>query len=215
MDVSRPISSVIPSLDGAVLAALAGTTAPLNLTTVHRLAGRGSLSGVRRVLLRLVGTGIVSKVPGGYALNRDHVAGPAVEMVAHLWGEVSGRIRQSVSEWGEPPRLVGIFGSAARRDGDEESDIDLLVVSDAADLPDRGDELAESVRRWTGNQTHVIAISTRDLRRMRRAREPILAEWDRDLVVLVGSRDALKASLPHAQRQPPLTAPGGSALRTR
>jgi hypothetical protein len=54
VDVSSPISSVIPSLDGAVLDALAGTTAPLNLSAVHKLAGRGSMSGVRRVLLRLV-----------------------------------------------------------------------------------------------------------------------------------------------------------------
>src|SRR5205823_11543424 len=71
LNVSSPISSIIPSLDGAVLGALAGTTRPLNLSTVHELAGRGSLSGVRRVLLRLVKTGIVSDVPGGYILNRE------------------------------------------------------------------------------------------------------------------------------------------------
>jgi hypothetical protein len=29
---------------------------------------------------------------------------------------------------------------------------------------------------------------------MRRARERILAEWERDLVVIEGSRDALKAA---------------------
>ncbi|MGH9185278.1 MAG: hypothetical protein ACRD0U_05630, partial [Acidimicrobiales bacterium] len=88
MNVSNPIWSVIPSLDGAVLSALAGTAAPLNLSAVHKLAGRGSLSGVRRVLIRLVGTGIVLDVPGGYVLNRDHVAATAIESLANLWGEV-------------------------------------------------------------------------------------------------------------------------------
>jgi predicted nucleotidyltransferase len=190
MDVSSPISSVIPSLDGAVLGALAGTTMPLNLSTVHTLAGRGSVSGVRRVLLRLVGTGIALEVPGGYVLNREHVAAPTVEALAHLWGDVFDRIRSHVAEWPEPPRLVGIFGSAARRDGGEDSDIDLIVVTDAAHASEHAAELAGKTERWTGNTTHVITAGSKDLRRMRRAREPLLAEWERDLVVIVGNRDA-------------------------
>jgi len=194
VDVSNPISSVIPSLDGAVLSALAGTTAPLNLSTVHKVAGRGSLSGVRRVLGRLVGTGIVAEVPGGYLLNRKHVAIPAVEALANLWGEVVDRIRRHVDEWPHAPLLVGVYGSAARRDGDEESDIDLVVASDDPEASDRAADLAASVERWTGNATHVVTVSLKDLRRMRRARESILAEWERDLVVIVGSHDALRAA---------------------
>lgn len=192
--MSSPISSVIPSLDGAVLSALAGTKAPLNLSTVHKVAGRGSLSGVRRVLVRLIGTGIVLDVPGGYVLNRDHVATPAVELLTHQWGEVFDRIRRHAAGWPDAPQLVGIFGSAARRDGGEDSDIDLVVVSDATDASENGAELAANVERWTGNATHVITVGSRDLRRMRRAREAVLAEWERDLVVIAGSRDALRAA---------------------
>jgi hypothetical protein len=69
-----------------------------------------------------------------------------------------------------------------------------LVVSDAADAPDWAADLAQSVQRWTGNQTHVVTISMRELRRLCRSGEPILAEWDRELVVIVGSRDVLKAA---------------------
>jgi predicted nucleotidyltransferase len=192
MDVRSPISSVIPSLDGAVLGALARTTAPLNLSAVHELAGAGSLSGVRLVLMRLVATGIVLDVPGGYVLNRDHVAAPAVAALAELWGEVLTRVRDQVDEWEDAPALVGVFGSAARRDGDEGSDIDLLVVSDSAEVAERAAELAELVEQWTGNAAHVVTVSSKDLRRMRRAREAILAEWERDLVVITGSRDALR-----------------------
>jgi predicted nucleotidyltransferase len=192
MDVRNPISSVIPSLDGAVFGALARTTAPLNLSSVHELAGAGSLSGVRLVLVRLVATGIVLDVPGGYLLNREHVAAPAIAALAELWGEVFARVRNQVDQWEDAPRLVGVFGSAARRDGDAASDIDLLIVSEAVDAAERAAELAEHVERWTGNATHVIAVSSKDLRRMRRAREAILAEWERDLVVITGSRDALR-----------------------
>jgi predicted nucleotidyltransferase len=185
---------VIPSLDGAVLGALAGTTAPLNLSTVHHLGGRGSLSGVRRVLVRLVASGIVLDVPGGYVLNRDHVAAPAVESLTHLWGDVFDRIRHHIADWSRAPRLVAVYGSAARRDGNEESDIDLLIVSDAADVVEDAGDLAAWVERWTGNATHVITIGSKDLRRLRRAREPILADWERDLVVVAGDRAAVKAA---------------------
>ncbi|MGH9001235.1 MAG: nucleotidyltransferase domain-containing protein [Acidimicrobiia bacterium] len=185
---------MIPSLDGVVLAALAGTTGPLTLTTAHQLAGRGSLSGVRRVLLRLVRNGIVDEVPGGYVLNRDHVAAPAVERLAQLRGELFDRMRTQVAEWPGPPRLLGVFGSAARRDGDEDSDIDLLVVSDALWAADLAAELAAATERWSGNPTHVVTVSSKDLRRMRRAKEPILAEWERDLVLIVGGREALRVA---------------------
>lgn len=194
MDVSSPISSVIPSLDGAVLGALVGTSAPQNLSSVHKLAGRGSLSGVRRVLVRLVAAGIVLDIPGGYVLNRDHLAASAVESLAHQWRDAFDRIRGHVADWPQAPRLVGVYGSAARRDGDEESDIDLLVVSDAANASEEAVELATQVERWTGNVTHVITIGSKDVRRLRRAREAILAEWESDLVVIVGGRDALKVA---------------------
>lgn len=191
MDVSMPITAVVPSLDGPVLTALASTSAPIGLAEVHARAGRGSKSGVRSVLLRLVDEGLVLDVPGGYVLNRDHVAAPAVELLTTLHGELTGRIRAAVEKWTTTPELVGMFGSAARRDGDSSSDIDVLVVSDEPDLDDRVDELAEQIRRWTGNRAQVIGRTPKELARLRRAKEPILSEWSRDLVLIVGERGAL------------------------
>ena len=73
MDVSMPITAVVPSLDGPVLAALAATAAPMGLAAVHGRAGRGSKSGVRSVLLRMVDEGLVLEVPGDYVLSRHHL----------------------------------------------------------------------------------------------------------------------------------------------
>ncbi|HSL57495.1 MAG TPA: nucleotidyltransferase domain-containing protein [Acidimicrobiales bacterium] len=191
MDVSMPITTVVPSLDGPVLGALAATAGPVGLAAVHARAGRGSKSGVRSVLLRMVDEGLVLEVPGGYVLNRNHLAAPAVELLASLHGELINRIRGAVGEWPILPALVGLFGSAARRDGDANSDIDVLVVSDDPDLDDRVDELADQIRRWTGNRAHVIGRTPTEITQLRRAKEPILAEWTRDLVVISGERTAL------------------------
>jgi predicted nucleotidyltransferase len=192
VDVGLPIASVIPSLDGPVLAALASTTAPLTLSRVHRLGGRGSVGGVRLVLLRLVRAGIVLEVPGGYVLNREHIAAPAIESLAGLHGELVDRIRAAVDAWGGDVSLVGLFGSAARRDGDEESDIDVLVISNEANARELAIDLASSIRRWTGNDAQVVAIPEAELRRLRRAGEPIVENWRKDLVVICGDRAVLE-----------------------
>jgi hypothetical protein len=195
MDVSLPISSVIPSLDGPVLAALAGTSQPSGLSDVRRLTGgRGSVAGIRKVLLRLVETGIVDAVPGGYLLNREHIAAPAIEQLAQLHGQLADRIRGVLGAWDGEVLLAGMFGSAARRDGDEHSDIDLLVVSDSPGLDEIADTLGERILRWTGNDAQVIARAVADIQHLRRTREPILAEWERDLLVLEGDRRVLRAA---------------------
>jgi predicted nucleotidyltransferase len=139
----------------------------------------------------MVDEGLVLEVPGGYVLNSDHIAAPAVELLASLHGELTDRIRGVVEEWTISPTLVGLFGSAARRDGDANSDIDVLVVSDDPDLDDRVDALAEQIRRWTGNRAQVIGRSPKAIARLQRAKEPILAEWTGDLVVIGGERSSL------------------------
>jgi len=192
VDVASPITTVVPSLDGHVLTVLASTTAPTALAEVHRRAGRGSKSGIRTVLLRMVSEGLVHAVPGGYVLNRDHLAAPAVEQLAGLHGELIDRLREAVRQWTIAPQLVGLFGSAARRDGDSDSDIDILIVSEAPNLEDLADELADLIRRWTGNDAHVIGRTAADIERMRRTGERILDEWSQDLVVISGDERALR-----------------------
>ncbi len=192
MDVSMPISSVVPSLDGPVLAFLSGTTEPADLAEVHRRVGRGSKSGVRHVLLRMVATGLVHEVPGGFVLNRQHLAAPAVKILAEIHGELIRRIRSFVENWNADVLLVGLFGSAGRRDGNTASDIDVLVVSDAEELNNFRDLLADQIRSWTGNRAQVIAIPSEELRRLRETKESVVANWDQELVVISGDIRTLR-----------------------
>ena len=195
MDVSSPISSVIPSLDGYVYAALSSTNTPLTLGAVHRVIGGASKSGIRTVLLRMVASGLVDLVPGGYRLNREHLAAGPIEALASLYGELTLRIRAEVDSWEPKPLLVGMYGSAARRDGDRASDIDLLIVGDVENLGDSAMHLAHMIGRWTGNPAQVVLKSPAEIACLRRANAQIVRSWERDLMEISGSRSALgKAS---------------------
>ena len=191
MDVASPVRAVIPSLEGPILMVLAGTNHPLNLTEITSMADTGSVSGVRKALLRLTDQGVVQQVPGGYSLNRDHLVASSIFQLLDLRAEFRHRL-VDLSNGLEPgPLLLGLFGSYARRDGDADSDIDVLMVTEAAHGDEQAGEVAEKVRLWTGNPCHVVVLSPADVRRMRRKREAILAEWERDLEVFVGDKAAL------------------------
>lgn len=192
MDVGYPVHAVIPSLEGPTLMVLAGTTAPLSLSTISRLAGAGSISGVRKALLRLVRQGVVLEAPGGYLLNREHLAAAAVIQLARLRTDFNQRIAAWAQTLPEAPILLGLFGSYARKDGDEDSDIDILFVSESLERDTEAGELADLVQRWTGNDCHVVTLTRTDLHRMHEAKEPILSSWNDTLQVITGDPRTLR-----------------------
>jgi predicted nucleotidyltransferase len=192
MDVSLPIASVISTLDGPVLAVLAATSAPVGVSEIARRAGRGTPQGVGKAVRGLVRAGLVLEVPGGYLLNRDHLAAPAIEQLSSLNGELLSRIRNRAVHFSGEIELLGLFGSAARRDGDEESDIDLLFVSDDPLAEDFAFELALDIRKWTGNEVQMIVRSSQELRKLEEVKEPIIENWRREMIVIAGDRSILE-----------------------
>lgn len=188
MDVSLPIQTVIPSLDGPVLQVLASSTEPLALSTVHRRARQGSLSGVRKVLLRLVDHGLVRHGPAGYVLNREHVAAPAVLQLAALHGEAAARIRGWLQGRTEDVVAAGLFGSAARRDGGPDSDLDVVVVTATPAGHDLADELADAIERWTGNRGQVVLLAREEVKTLLDEGRSIVSSWRTDLQMLIGDR---------------------------
>ncbi|WP_217614744.1 nucleotidyltransferase domain-containing protein [Cellulomonas sp. GbtcB1] len=204
MDLSDPLRSLIPSLDSAALAVLAGTESALSASQVARLAGRGSRAGLSLVLERLSVTGLITAEPSNtgamYRLNRSHVLAPAVESAVAARREVVSRLRAAVGALTPVPAHASLFGSFARGAGDEASDLDLLVVT-----PPGLDRQAESWRAqmraleddvltWTGNTLEPLVLSTDELVAAAAAGEPLVEELARDALVLVGS--AFDALLP-------------------
>jgi predicted nucleotidyltransferase len=132
MDLSDPTRAVTPTLDGTVLAVLAAAGKPLTVGQVAQQAVRGSEIGIRRSLARLVEQGIVRATLMGrnqvHELNRDHIAAGVAEMLAGLRTELWRRFRDELTRWRLRPLYASVFGSAARGDGDESSDIDLMLI---------------------------------------------------------------------------------------
>lgn len=196
MDVARPYTAISPALDTAVLTVLARTTRPLTGREIARLTGRSSHSGVLDVLNRLTTHGLVDRQEAGrallYTLNREHLAAPAVELLAGMRATLLERIRSAVDRWEIAPAHLSLFGSTARGDGGLDSDVDLFLVRPERVDGDDGiwvaqrDELATAVQRWTGNRASIAEIGTQELRRFRAEAPPIVAELGEDAVTLAG-----------------------------
>ena len=196
--MSRPLAVVTPTLDAAVLQALASTTGWASGAQVHRLGGAGSPDGVRKVLARLVRQGLVlaseHRHATLYSLNRDHVAAAAVVSLTLLRGAVVDRIVAAISAAPVPVLHASLFGSFARGEATADSDIDILVVVDVpGQVPDDErvsflDGLARDVRRWTGNRAQIVDLTVPVLAEMASAGDPLVNSWRADHVHLTGIR---------------------------
>ncbi|WP_410786072.1 nucleotidyltransferase domain-containing protein [Kribbella sp. C-35] len=195
MDMSRPISTVIPTLDGPVLAVLARTSKPLTGRKVHQLAATGSETGTRNVLRRLASTGLVTASEVGsavqYALNREHLAAAAVLELTALRQRLFQQIGEVIEQWSQQPVHASVFGSTARGDGDLRSDVDLLLVHQFTDDPPDNwaadvDALGDQVFAWTGNHLQIYELSESELADHLRVGEPIVDDWLRDAFAVYG-----------------------------
>lgn len=187
---------MIPSLDAAALEVLARTESATSATQTARLAGRGSRAGLTLVLDRLARTGLVLAEPSNtgrlYRLNRRHVLAPAVLAAVSARAELVHRLRDRVGALSPVPVHVSVFGSFARGEGDDDSDVDLLIVTPPS--VDRHAEswraqvraLEDDVQAWTGNRLEPLVLSVDELAAAATRGERIVRELADDAVTVLG-----------------------------
>ena len=195
MDFVHPVAAVIPGAQGRVLAALAETTAELNLRTLARLSGV-SLAQASRVLPGLVELGLVERreVPPSsqFRLVRNHVAARALLELAGARETVLTDIGRAAAALDVQPASVIVFGSFARGEAGPDSDLDAVFVR-----PDRVGEddegWAASVEGWrttvrtlTGNPVEVLEVAQAAAGHRLASRQPLWRDVRRDGRVVHG-----------------------------
>lgn len=195
MDFMRPIEAIVPGAQGRVLAVLAETSAELNLRTIAQLAGV-SQAQASRVLPGLVELGLVERreVPPSslFRLVPEHVASQALLSLARSTETVLGEIGRLAEALSRPPVSVILFGSFARREAGQGSDIDMVAVR-PAEIDEDDDTWAESieafrrdVRRLTGNQVEILEVSSAEAATRFAGRSQVWANIRRDGRVVHG-----------------------------
>lgn len=210
MDIANPMQSVIPSAHGAVLAVLARTDLPLS---GHRIAAltkpRFSQRRVNDVLRHLADSGIVlceKRPPSNfYRLNHDHVAAEGILLLAGMSATLAARIRAELENWSVRPQAAWLFGSAARGEGTEQSDIDIFLVLPASDLDTAAidiwerqtQSLTEKIMAWSGNRCEVVEMQAAELSAAVDRNDLLVRDLREQAVTLAGRdpRDLLRKEL--------------------
>ena len=168
MNLRQPLRVITTSLDGEVLGFLARADKAFSGRAIQRglPEGVGTQEGVRKSLRRLTNEGIVDSEKAGTAvmfrLNREHLAAPWIEGLAHLRQQLIKQLREAIANWEIQPSAAALFGSAAKGEAAAESDLDLFVVRPDGTDPederwrDQLDRLQHAATRWTGNDTRIL-----------------------------------------------------------
>ncbi len=201
MDLRHPFGVVTPSVDGDVLAVLARADKAFSGRAVQRAISGTSQRTVLRALRRLEDQGIVQSQPAApailFRLNRRHLAAPMIEALASLRLQLIERLRETIESWELAPLVAVLFGSAARGDASEESDLDILLVrARGVDADDDGwraqvAALEEAATAWTGNDARALEYGEEELPSLLGS-ERVIEDAVREGILLYGSMTTLK-----------------------
>ncbi len=195
MNFGEPFGGIVPGARGAVLSVLLRTGTPLTGRRVHALIGeRHSLGAVQQALRDLEKLGVITTETVGRAgvhqINEEHEAIAPLRMLVSPTEMLTRVIRRAAPD----VKTVIVFGSVARGEARDDSDIDLAVIA-PGDWSGRA-ALQDQVHTRLGNACDVVHLTPDDFARAPEDREPVVAEILRDGVALIGrkSRGARRAS---------------------
>ena len=187
MQLSKPFGGLIPGARGAVLSALLRTDARLTGRQVHALVSdRHSLWSVQEALKAWAQLGVVDTEIIGravvHSINEDHYA---VTPLRSLLDPMTALTNTAAQIVGEDVEAVIVFGSVARGEAKEGSDIDLAVIAQS-DWGGRVD-LEDAVQKRLGNDCDVLIFTAKEFTDLAAAHEPVVDEILVDGIPLIGA----------------------------
>jgi predicted nucleotidyltransferase len=190
--LNEPFGGVIPGARGAVLSTLLRTDARLTGRQVHALvSARYSLWSVQEALkawvqLGVIGTQIVGRAVV-HAINEDHCA---VAPLRSLLDPMTALTETAAQIVGDSVEAIILFGSVARGEAREGSDIDLAVIAHSG--WDGRVDLEDAIKRRLGNDCNALVFTAEDFARLAAAHEPVVDEILVDGVPLIGTMPRIK-----------------------
>lgn len=168
-------------------------------------------STAQRALVRLRDRGLVlaPEAPPSllYRANRDHLPMPAIVELLTLRERLHERAIGEVDSWTVAPTAAVLYGSVARGDAHQKSDVDVLLVRPPRLRPDEPIWEAQVVRfgelltQWTGRPASVIELTSTQARQGLAAREPYLVAAAAEGLLLRGRDCPSSADEPGEQRR--------------
>jgi predicted nucleotidyltransferase len=186
--LNQPLGGAVPGPRGHALGVLLRTGTPLTGRQIHRLTGGGvSLTSIQGALRDLVRLGMVTAEQYGrafvYTVNEGHAFTAPLRQLA----EPLVALKELVAEMvGNEVDAVLLFGSWARGEAGEDSDVDLAVLS-PADWQG-GQRLQCRVTEFLGNRCDVLTMTSGRFRELLDQGEPVAKDIASDGIVLHGTR---------------------------
>lgn len=203
MDFIHPLQTVVPGVQGRILAVLAKTTAELNLRTIASIADV-SEAQASRVLPGLVAIGLVERreaPPSAlFRLVRDHIAAEPILALSRSRDRMIQKMREIAEGLPISPTSAIIFGSFARGEADAESDIDTLMIRPSG-VGESDDAWSASVQQWidrvgevSGNRVEVLEVDEDEVPARLRSGRSVWQDIERDGLIIHGrSVDSFKS----------------------
>jgi predicted nucleotidyltransferase len=191
MYFNQPFGGVMPGARGAVLSALLRTGEPLTGRQIHGLVSdEHSLWSVQEALKALTNLGLVtSRTVGRAGIHQVNEAHTSIAPLRALLDPMAALRAAVVEVVGSDVDAVLLFGSIARGEATEASDVDLAVIAGAGWR--RRVELEDIVRARLGNECDVLVFTPAEFAERALEAEPVVADIVRDGVALVGRKPTL------------------------
>jgi predicted nucleotidyltransferase len=195
MDLTHPAYDVLDRNRARVLQRLALLADGASGRAIHSLSGVKALRTTQQILEDLTRIGLVDlrRIGSGniYALNREHVLWAPIEAILATPARVEQQLADVLeSTLADHTAATLMYGSFARNEAGRDSDIDILVVwSDRIDeegATELLDLVTQRIRRLTGNDPQLLALTTAELHGLVARGDPIIDSLRADARPLTG-----------------------------